>query len=401
VTRSEHRKLIFAVTYTSVIGEYSLIIMPFIVGAMVDGYGASLQVAGRIVSFQLLGMALSSIVASTMMSRLNKLHAVYAATILVVAANIVCALGSHVPMLIAARFASGIGEGALLSIAGSIAAGTANPRGAFSFVGLGVAVVASLALVVTPFVVHQFGRIGTFWSLAVIAGGSLPFLPWLRPLARPLTLEDAAAPVPVQALTANSVLALFAFGLFWAGGAGLWVYAERIGMSHGLTLPQIGFFLGLGQLGGIPGPLFLAWLGRRWRLAPMFSWAIGVHIVAGLGFIFIHNGWTYGLMAAILSFCSAFLNPCFRTLMALLDRGGAVVAGSVAFYTLGYGFSPLLITFFLGDNGSFMPIAVISTMIYAVSMAFVLRPARFIGRAEPMSKRELAPTGAGDCAAPV
>ncbi len=381
---TQHKKVIFVVILTSVIAEYSLMIMPFITGAMIDGYGASMRVAGRIVSLQLLGMALSALAVSTVMSRINKLTAIYVATIFVIMANVVCATGAHIWLLAIARFVSGFGEGGLMAIAGSIAAGTGNPRGAFSFVGLGVAIVASIALVLTPLMVSEFGRISTFWSLAAIAAASLPFLHWAAPLASPAAREDAAvaARAPSRPLTGNALLALSSFSLFWAGGAGLWVFAERIGISHGLTLPQIGFFLGLGQLGGIPGPLFLGWLARRWRLSPMFAWAIGVHILAGLAFIFIHNGWTYGLMAGVLSFCSAFLNPCFRTLLALLDRGGAIVAGSVAFYTAGYGLSPLLVTAFMGDDESFVPIAILSTLIYAVSMALVVRPANFIGRTE-------------------
>ena len=155
---ADSRRLVFAVTYASVVGEYSLLVMPFIVGAMIDSYGASEQLAGRIVSIQMLGRALSAVGASVMMARLNKLFFIYAAAILVVLANLACALGSAIPMLIAARFATGVGEGALMAIAGSIAAGTADPRKAFSVIGFAVAVAASVALVLTPFLVDWLGR---------------------------------------------------------------------------------------------------------------------------------------------------------------------------------------------------------------------------------------------------
>lgn len=384
MTDTEHRKVLFAATYASVVGEYSLLVMPFIVGAMIDIYGISERAAGRIVSVQMLGMALSAVGASIMMSRLNKLLTIYIMTAVVVLANIACAVGSALPFLVAARFSTGLGEGALMAVAGSIAAATADPRKAFSIIGFAVAVAASVALVLTPFLVEWLGRPGTFWFLATFAGGLLLFTHWLKPLAsKQLSLGDG--PLSTDAgriLAINPMLALCSFGLFWAAAAGLWVYAERIGLHHGLTLEQIGFYLGIGQLGGIPGPLCVGWMAKRWRLPPIFAIAILSNVFGGLLFVFVPNGWIYCLAAALLSYWAMFLTPCFRTLMALLDRSGAVVAASVAFFTVGYGASPLLITFFLGGESGFIPVAVICSGLYILSATLVLKPARLIGRAD-------------------
>ncbi len=380
------RKLLVAVTYAAVVGEYSLLVMPFIVGAMIDSYGASPQLAGRIVSLQLLGMALSAVTASLLMGRLDKLKTIYAMAGLTIVANVACAIGTGIPVLIAARFATGLGEGALMAIAGSIAAGTSNPRRSFSIIGLAVAIAASVALVLTPYLVDRFGRAGTFWFLASFAAGLLLFAHWTKPLT-PAADEEAptiaATAAGFRTVTApNALLALSSFGLFWAGCAGLWVFAERIGLGHSLSLQQIGFYLSIGQLAGIPGPICVAWLARRIRLPPLFAVALLATIVSGLIFVFVPLGWAYCLGAVLLSFLSMFLTPAFRTLMALLDRSGAVVAASVAFYTIGFGAAPLLITFFLGEGEDFVPVAMICSVLYALSAVLVLKPAMLVGRTD-------------------
>jgi DHA1 family inner membrane transport protein len=374
-------KTLFAAVYASVVSEYSLLVMPFIVGAMIDSYGASEQLAGRIVSLQLLGMAISAVGASILMRRIDRLHAMIAMTTIVVLSNVLCAMMVPLPVMIAARFATGIGEGALMAIAGAVAAATPDPRRAFSLIGFAVALAAAAALAATPWLVEIAGRAGTFWFLAGFSALSLPFLGWAAPLRRVTAAEPGTATVP-PTLSRNPLLALLAFGLFWAGAAGLWVYAERIGLSHGLTLAEIGFFLGLGQLAGIPGPLCVGWLARRFALPPLFVVAILFNVVAGLAFVFVPNGWVYCLGAALLSFWAMFLTPCFRTLMALLDRSGAVVAASVAAFTLGYGAAPLLITFFLDASSGFGMVALICSLLYVASAICVLAPAIKIGRAD-------------------
>ena len=270
-----------------------------------------------------------------------------------------------------------------MAVAGSVAAATSSPRKAFSIIGLAVALAASFALVATPFLVQWLGRPGTFWFLGVFAGGLVFVTHWLAPLAKFHPEGDAAlAHGGARLLSANPLLALLSFGFFWAAAAGLWVYAERIGLRNGLSLKEIGFYLGLGQLGGIPGPLCVGWLARKWRLPPLFAVAILSNVVAGLAFVLVPNGWVYCIAAAALSYWAMFLTPCFRTLMALLDRSGSIVAASVAFFTVGYGASPLLITFFIGGQRGFWPVAIICSGLYILSTVLVMRPARAIGRAE-------------------
>jgi predicted MFS family arabinose efflux permease len=371
MTQNSGWKALFAIVLASVISEYSLLVMPFIVGAMIDAYHISEALAGRIVALQLAGMAVAAVGVSYLMSRLNRRKAIAFSALLIVAANIACAVGHSVILLAAARFTTGLAEGTLMGIAGAIAAGTARPEKTFSAVGLAVAVAASIALFATPYIVELGGRRGTFWFLALFAATVLPVISLI-----PHRISQTVPTFGDTVMKLNPLLALFAFAAFWAGCAGFWVYAERIGLHQGMTLTEIGFYLSIGQIAGIPGPMLVPYLARRLSLPLLFIMAIVIDLAAGLTFVFATTGWVYSLGAALLSFWAMFLTPCFRTLMAFIDRSGTVVAASVAFFTIGYGAAPLIVGFFLVPDQGYAPVAIICTIFFILSVISVIRPAR-------------------------
>jgi MFS family permease len=131
---------------------------------------------------------------------------------------------------------------------------------------------------------------------------------------------------------------------FWAGSSGIWVYAERIGASQGLTPQQMGWWLSLGQFLSTPGPLVSAWLGPRIGMRACIAAGCSGMAIAALCFVFGGYPWTYGLGAFFLSFCLLSVVPCFRSRMADLDPSGRTVALSVGAYTTGFGLAPLVVS---------------------------------------------------------
>ncbi len=368
---SPDRRALFAIVFASLLSEYSLLVMPFIVGAMIDIYHLDESLAGQIVSVQLAGMALGAIGVSNRITKIDRRKCILYAAIFIVTANFVCAFGSSVSLLVLARFTTGVSEGVMMGVAGAIAAGTPRPEKTFSLVGLAVAIAASIALLLTPFIVEVYGRQGTFVFIAVFAALILPVVRWIPEAAIATTIkfnEAILKPIPL--------LALFSFAIFWSGCAGLWVFAERIGLYQGYSLPQIGLYLAIGQIAGIAGPIFVPFATRHLRIVHIFLVAICVNILAVVMFVYAPAGWVYSLGAALLSFWAMFLTPCYRILLTLIDRTGIVVAASVAFYTLGFGFAPLLISEFLGEDGGYGIIAIMCVAFFLVSIIAVWLPAR-------------------------
>jgi hypothetical protein len=192
---------------------------------------------------------------------------------------------------------------------------------------------------VTPYVATHSGPEGVFWLLAVIPLLLLCMLQWI-PAASPETLRIPATTPAVLVRGAPLLLASLAF---WCGCSGFWVYAERIGAYQGMTQERMGFWLSMGQLSGLIGPIASAWavpiFGPR---AALSVGSLGM-AAATVSFVFGGSPWTYGLGGLLASFWLTFVVPCLRGRMAALDPTGRILALSAAVYTIGLSLAPLVI----------------------------------------------------------
>ncbi len=245
-----------ALVLAALIGEYSLLIMPFILVAMMDSFGISERQAGGLVSLQLLMMAVASIIVSARLRPNQSVRPLLTLAVLAIAAaNTLCALSPSTLIVAAARALTGLGEGAIMAAAGAAVAATAHPHRLYSFIGTAVAVVASIALVAAPWLTEHAGSAGLFWLLAAVPLLLLPLVLRIPRLGQ-RAVNAQSAP---RGARRPGVELLLAFLLLWCGASGLWVYAERIGAHQGLSPSEIGLWLSIGQLAGIPGPLAAAW----------------------------------------------------------------------------------------------------------------------------------------------
>ncbi len=357
-----------AVLTAALLGEYSLLIMPFIVTAMMQGYSIDETYAGNLVSLQLVTMGLAGILVSYTFRYLPARVIVIGSALLIIAANALCALGGSTTALVVGRCLTGLGEGALMAAAGAIAAGVANPHRLFSMLGLVVAGVAAIALIATPFLIQHLGSTGVFWLLSFSPLAALVTVRWLPRV----TLTSGDAPRLGALKIAGAPAVLVAFSLLWIGASALWVFAELIGTQQGLTLSEVGTCLAIAQVAGVLGPI----------LAQRFAEGIGqsrsiaagsvVMAVAGLLMIYGHGSISYTISTALLSIGSMFLVPCFRSLMAGLDITGGVVAMSVAFYTFGFGLAPAMVAVLRPSGTGYGVVAAIATTAFILSGALVL-----------------------------
>lgn len=378
---SESPLAVAAMVSSALIGEYSLLIMPFILTAMMAIHGLSEVTAGRLISAQLFAMALASVIVTRVVARIPRRILATIATLTIIVANSLCLLGDSITSLAIGRIGTGLGEGTLMAVAGAVIAASAAPHRIFSLVGLVVAVVASVALLSVPFIVDVFGHRGTFGLLALCALLSLLLLPWL-PSALP------AAPRVAQAsglMQGSALLLLFAFAMLWIGASGLWIFAERLGARIGLGLTGIGACLAVGQLVGIAGPLAADRYGLRLGLArSLVGGCLGM-AGGGLLFVFGAGKTSYALGAALLSFFVMFLVPCFRSLMAQLDPGGRVVSASAAFYTLAFALSPAIVTVVLDPAQGYTGVGLLCTGVFVLGALLAALSARHMAPPLPGS----------------
>jgi predicted MFS family arabinose efflux permease len=376
----------------ALVGEYSLLVMPFILGAMMDAARLSEVSAGRLVSLQLLAMAIASIGVSTRLRAGQSVRPLLLGGISAIClANTLCALASHLPILAAARALTGLGEGTVMAAAAAAVCATADPHRLFSLIGAALAVVASVALAAAPWLAAHAGSGSIFWLLALVPLTLLPLLRHIPLLARASETQIGAPPEDIR-LSAGMLL--ISFLLLWSGASGLWVYAERIGGYQGLTPAEVGVCLGIGQLAGIPGPLVAAWGGPRFGARRSLVAGCAGMTVAAVLFVFGGSRWLYGAGASLASFSIMFVVPCFRSRMASLDVSGRTVAASSAFYTVGFGAAPLVVSTITTEGRSYAPVAVFCCACFLLSAALAAGARRKIRAATASVSGE--PSGIAD-----
>jgi predicted MFS family arabinose efflux permease len=357
---AEPRGGLSAIIVAALLGEYSLLIMPFIVTAMMQGYGMSEANAGYLVSLQLVAMGVAGIVVSYVVTHVPPRRIAVAAALAIGAANIWCALGVHVAGLAVARGFTGLAEGSLMASAGVLAAAAHNPHRLFSILGLVIAAVAAAALLLTPFLFAHLGVRGVFWLLSACPLAVLLLYPVL-PRAEP---RAADAPRLGAFSISGALPVLIGFALLWIGAGALWVFAERIGAAQGLSLTEVGRYLAVGQVAGVVGPVMADRFGERVGLG--LSIAAGSATMAAGGLLMVYGAApvTYVVGVSLLSIAVMFLTPCFRSLMAQLDASGSVVATSVAFYTFGFAAAPLLVGWIELAGASYGAVAWLATAAF-------------------------------------
>ncbi len=224
-----------AIIVAALLGEYSLLLMPFIVTAMMQGYGLSEAAAGYLVSLQLIAMGAAAIAASYLVARIPPRRIVIVAAVAICIANAWCAFAVGIGQLASARGLTGLAEGSLMAAAGALAAGARNPHRLFSLLGFVVATVAAAALLLTPFLFAHLGVRGIFWLLAASPVAVLLAAPAL-PRAKPRAVDT---PHFSAFAVKGAPSALIAFALLWIGAGALWfsrsASAPRRG-SHSLKL---------------------------------------------------------------------------------------------------------------------------------------------------------------------
>ena len=360
-----------AVIVAALLGEYSLLVMPFIVTAMMQGYGVTESVSGNLVSVQLVTMGIAGIVVAWLRARVRVHQLVIGSAVLIVAANALCAIAATTAALVAGRCLTGLGEGALMASAGAIIAGSDQAHRLFSILGFVIAGVAAAALIATPFVFDWIGPRGLFWLLAASPVVVL-MLGWRLP--------RKAAPVEkVAFLSAFAVPGamplLLSFGLLWIGLGALWVFAELIGTRTGLSPGAVGTCLAIGQVAGIAGPMIAGRYAQRLGLRRSIAVVNLLMAAAGILMIFGNAAWMYTLAVSLLSVGSMYLAPCYRSQMAVIDASGRVVSASVAFYTFGFALAPALVGILHREGGGYGDVAVLASAVFALSAwLVVVRP---------------------------
>ena len=260
--------IIFIVGVAILNGNLGVYVVPFQIGAWMDGLHYSAAQSGLLGTVEIAAMSITAILVAPLMPRRSPASVAMVGAILAIVAQLVTAGIDQYPLLAVARGAAGLGCGLVFA---SVVAAIAVTRDPDRLLGLGQAVMNLLFMVVfvlIPYSLQWHLHRGLFVGLAVLMIVSIPAYCLLPD--RVAAAEHGGVKTLPIGVGFRVVIHFIAIVLLNVGLGALWGFIERVGVQIGLAAETIGTILSASTLAMIAGSLFAGWLGVRiGRAIPM------------------------------------------------------------------------------------------------------------------------------------
>ena len=364
------------------LGPAAIILMPLIVGGVIDQLGFSEQQAGTIASLEGLGIVVASLAAALWIRRVSWTRMLLGGFLAYAALNAISANIVDFNALATVRFLSGLAGGTVFAIVVAALGDNNEPDRAF---GIGQAMQGVLmfaAFAAAPFLIESIGVGGLFYMLAATA------------LVMTTTLVRFPSSGAVRAVTDKTTEGHGNTGLIWLGMLagflyytslfGFWGFIERMAQASEIPATTIGLALGASQIAAILGALAAALASDRFgRAAPLLIALAGQLIVLWLLIgrftpLILYVG--AGLYQALYIIATAYQMGA----IAKLDTRGRYLVMITAFQGLGAAVGPSVAAALI-SNGDYSGINIAAGLGNIVSIALfvfiIYRSRQVISRA--------------------
>ena len=246
---------VFFISIVYPLGPAAIILMPMLVGGVIDGYGFSEQQAGYIAALEGMGLVVSSLLAAAWVRRLSWTTALLAGFVINAVLNIISAnLSDFTPLLIL-RFLAGMSAGSIFAVTVAALGDNTHPDRAFGIAQVMQGAMMFVAFAGAPYILEQWTVSGLYYMLAAVSLLMVLTLSRYPSSGAERVLEPSADGSEPNSYTGYIWLGLVASFLYFSNIFGFWTYVERIGDAAGLSNETIGLALGLSLL--VQAPLRL------------------------------------------------------------------------------------------------------------------------------------------------
>lgn len=257
------------------LGPAATILMPMIVGGLIDNYHFSEQQAGNIAALEGLGLVVASVLAALWIRRVSWVTALAVAFVAYAVLNAVSiALEEYLP-LVGLRFLAGFAGGCLFAVTVAALGDNREPDRAFGLAQAVQGVMMLAGFMAAPYLLQSWGVGALYGMLSTASVALMVTLRWFPAHGR----HGAHAPAGAHGRASHAGLiwlGLFASVLYFMNVFGFWAFVERMGQAAGLPAETIGTALGVSQLAAIAGALAAAWASdRHGRYLPLVIVLLG------------------------------------------------------------------------------------------------------------------------------
>jgi predicted MFS family arabinose efflux permease len=305
-------------------------LQPVIFGALIDAAGVSLSGASAVLSSNMLGAIIGSLLALGAVRRIpvRKLAALGAGA-LTAAQLLAAALSPTASNLLMTMFGAGVGAGVLGASTLATVAAMNRPARVFSIVVAAEIVTGAAAIYLAHRILTIFGLAGVFVSMATAAAISAATTGLILEIA-PGESRGVKRPAFANSTAKHPALLLFSLTVLYVSNNAAWAYLELVAKGSGLTVEEVGQALALGQFLSLWGPIAAA----RWEgLGTRLGIALGLTILAMATAVFtVSRGMSVTTVdTALFMGALSFVVPLYLDTLAVSDGSGRLVVwGQVA-----------------------------------------------------------------------
>ena len=359
------------------LGPAAVILMPLIVGGVIDDYGFSEQQAGLVASMEGLGLVLGLLVGAQWVRRVSWIRMLCIGLAAYALVNLLSAGVQGLAALAAVRLLSGFCGGSVFAIVNAALGDNRAPDRAFGLAQAVQGVMMFAAFAALPLMPE--GRLVGTLFLMLAGAAVLMMLCLLRFPDRGAQRADAAsATVGCEGHRRLIWIGLFGGLLYYASVFGFWDFLERIGLAAGLQPDTIGLALGASQIAAVAGGIAAAVASDRFgRILPLAVAATGQLIVLWL---------LLGQFALVSYFIGACLyqglyiiaTSYMLGVIAKLDNGGKYVVIMNAMLGIGVAVGPSIAAALIraGDYGGINIAAALGILATFLLFIYVIQKSR-------------------------
>ena len=327
------------------VGPAAIILMPLIVGGLVDSYGFSEQQAGVIATGEGIGLVLGLLTAALWVRSVTWRLALLVGLTTYAALNFGSPLVDGHAGILVLRFLSGFVGGGVFAIVVAALGDNREPDRAFGIAQAVQGLIMGALFAWAPSLMSESGINSLFYLMAILALTTMIFVPQFprRGVVDAAPVPSDSAGDPPSSAPILLYLGLFGGFAYYLAVFGFWGFIERMGIRAGLEESTIGYALGISQLAAICGallaagaaqrfgrflPLLIALVGQLWVLwvlvGQFSAWAFYAGACAYQGLYVMATSYQLGVIAHLDS------KGKFIVVMTALQGLGAALGPSIA-----------------------------------------------------------------------
>lgn len=326
------------------VGLLTLLMLPFLMGAMMNGLELSEGTTGLILSVEFTLAMVSSLLIAPYINRVPRKTVAVIGTVMAIIANILSAYISDVALLICVRAFAGFGAGLALAAGNSVIASAQDPDKTAGQVNVLFVVLMIIVMLGFGFIADNFGLVGTYYGIAATYAVMLIMvvrLPQYVDVESDSSMDGNNPNIRMSLIGLVPIGMMATMFLFSMRDTMGWAFVEQIGVALGYSTSEMGIILAVQAFIALLGPLVVAKVGNKFGITiPVLIGIIG-HGLITLGYLMASDSKFFYTAIVLMNATAYFYALAYLTgLAASLDKEGRIVAATGSFIALGIAVGP-------------------------------------------------------------